>query len=274
MNFLGYVITMIAIVALVGILYMIFSVAIGLVIFILDPSQTIYETFAYTMNRWTEPLLNGDLTMIFSTGMLSELIPLYAIAIWCSGATYGMSNEIIRSGGKQESNPFSWLKGKVSSYLAAGIIISLISLAPIVLAGYGVSLIFGTGPIPYPIDWIVAIASIGWFFVIMTFLHLIVPAMANNNPLIDAMKESFKLAKQNFVKTFLVWILYFVLITVWFYPITLYTFVFGGIANPLDPLVLGLAAILGVGMLIDLFLILPIMVLGMTRLYIDLKTEE
>ena len=64
------------------------------------------------------------------------------------------------------------------------------------------------------------------------------------------------------------------LLTVWFYPITLYTFVFGGIVNPLDPMVLGFAALLGVGMLIDLFLILPIMVLGMTRLYIELKGKE
>jgi hypothetical protein len=274
MNFLAYVITMIAIVALVGILYLIFSLALGTMIFLLNPTQTIYETIAYTMNRWTDPLMNGDMTMIFSTGLLSELIPLYAIAIWCSGATYGMSREIIGSGGKQQSNPFSWLRGKVKDYLAASIIISIVSIAPVVIIGYGVAVVFGVGPIPYPIDWIIAAISVGWFFVIMTFLHLIVPSMADELPLIEAVKESIKLAKRSFVKVFSIWIFYFVLLTLWFYPITLYTFVFSGIANPLDPLVLGLAAFLGVGMLIDVFLILPIMVLGMTRLYFDLKGEE
>ena len=274
MNFLGYVLTMIAIVALVGILYLIFSLAIGLVIFLLNPTQTIYETIAYTMNRWTEPLLTGDMTMIFSTGLLSELIPLYAIAIWCSGATYGMSKEIIESGGSHQANPFSWLRGKVKAYLVAGIIISFIAIAPVVIIGYGVAMIFDAGPIPYPLDWITAAVSIGWFFVIMTFQHLIIPAMADGHPLLDAVKVSFRLAKQNFVKTFSVWIFYFILLTLWFYPITLYTFILGGIANPLDPLVLGLAAFLGVGMLIDLFLLLPIMVLGMTRLYLELKEKK
>lgn len=274
MNFLGYVLTMIAIVALVGILYMIFSLAIGLVIFALNPTQTIYETIAYTMNRWLEPLMNGDMTMIFSTGLLSELIPLYAIAILCSGATYGMSKEIIESGGRHQSNPFSWLRGKVKVYLIAGILISIISIAPVVIIGYGFAMVFGAGPIPHPLDWVIAGVSIGWFFVIMTFLHMIVPGLADGLSLLDAVKKSIKLAKCNFIKTFSIWIFYFVLLTVWFYPITMYTFAFGGIANPLDPLVLGLAAFLGVGMLIDLFLILPIMVLGMTRLYLELKSEE
>jgi hypothetical protein len=265
---------MITIVALIGILYMIFSLALGLIIYALNPTQSIYETITYTMNRWIDPLMNGDMTMIFSTGLLSELIPLYAIAIWCSGATYGMSKEIIESGGRQQANPFSWLRGKVKAYLVAGIIISSIAIAPVVIIGYAVAMIFGTGPIPYPLDWIIAAASIGWFFVIMTFQHLVVPAMADGLPLLDAVKASFRLAKQNFVRTFSVWIFYFILLTLWFYPITLYTFVFGGIANPLDPLVLGLAAILGVGMLIDLFWFLPIMVLGMTRLYLELKEKQ
>lgn len=136
-----------------------------------------------------------------SLGVYLLLIPFLAVAFVVIGSIYGISKEVVETGKTSAESAFSWLRHHFLSFAGAGVIISLIVLAPQVLVMVTVSYLLG-----YTITgW----ASLGsslfvfvYSFITLGLTSMVMPAVVNGKGVQEAVKESFRLATQRFDRVF------------------------------------------------------------------------
>jgi hypothetical protein len=257
---------------LVFIVLILALVAVPIVAILLAVGPAGLEAFAHSMANITT--INP---LAISLGLYLVLIPFLAIAFVVIGSIYGISKEVVETGKTSAESAFSWLRHHFLSFAGAGVIISLIVLAPQLLVMVTVSYFFGytvTGWASFGSSLFVFVYS----FITLGLTSMVMPAVVSGKGVQEAVKESFRLATQRFDRVFGIHtaIILFALITFspflalaaisYFYPLSVSTLVL-----PAAAALGGYAVVIGFAWILVFF---PMTFIAYVRVYNALTGGE
>jgi hypothetical protein len=277
-KFLSYLLAIIGMFFVLFVLFAIITVPIGLAFWALNlgtPGSNFIDVWVNdVLLFWTPMVSTGDFTAILSI-FLVLVLPMFALAEWVLGAVYGMSKDIVSTGESSAEGAFSWFRKKAGAFLGTGIIVAAIVVGPIGIAGYLLSWYYAF-TIPWQLTWPLIIVVVLYVYIFLGVLRMYLPAVADDMGVIDGLKRSVSLVRSNFGRVFGAWTFYFILLFIWFLPIGIW----GGLQGIPGPwpgsnslefwLSVSLA---GIGVFIDLLVFFPMMILGMTKIYHDIKGQ-
>jgi hypothetical protein len=265
---------------LLYILIVIFTLPIGLAFWTLGlgiPGANFIDAwvnnlYSYFLLFWIPTVFTGDITVILTVFFVLSL-PIIVLTEWVMGAVYGLSRDVATSGEVSGDGVFSRFKRKAGTFLGTGIVNATIVIGPLGLIIYLLDLYYGFA-IPYQLTWPLLTIAVLYVYISFGFLKLNNPAVADDMGVIDGLKKSVSLVKSNFVRVFGSWTIYFILLISWFVPVVIWGASHGfpesvPSSNLIEfwfPVILA-----GVGFLLDLLIIFPIMTLGMTKIYHDIS---
>ncbi|MFW9908552.1 MAG: hypothetical protein ACFFEF_08245 [Candidatus Thorarchaeota archaeon] len=202
--------------------------------------------------------------------ILVIITPILAPLMVAVGALYGMGREIVESDGTTAEGVFVWYSKKFMSLAGGGLIQFLIALAPIA----AVAIIFGPislGPSQFGLVAI-TVAVIAVYAGIMTGLtSMVFPAIIDGHSVLDAVKISFRMSRTYFDRVFSVWFSFLGIALLIALPMILPPLLQIPLMNAGTPLLALYAGIMG---LFDVFILLPAMVIGMSRIYLILSSDN
>jgi len=206
-------------------------------------------------------------------------LPFLAPIFVAFGAMFGMGREIVESEGTSAEGVFVWYKKKFFSLAGGGMILFLVVLGPLILALIGGTAIYGvqflnmgimhTGSAGMLSPVIIGLLLV-WFAVSTGLLSMLFPSIIDGYSVFESTKRSIRMSIKYFDRVFGVWMTFLLILGVIFVPI---------IAAPLT---LGMGTIgLGImavymlpAMLFLVFVFLPAMTIGLTRVYMILTAVD
>lgn len=271
-NMLSFLLAMFGMVILVGIIFLIVISPLLVMAWLANPTDP--EAFGLAIASYFQGLTgfmgSNPLVGLFAGGAIGLLflIPIFAVGTWMFGGIYGMSNEIILTGGTHAESAFGYLRKNLKSYLGAGVLWSLVLFVPIWLVGLGATALTGFSSLPAGWGLPMAIVSFLYFYILGGFLMLHLPASTNGLSALDSLKASFRLTKENLGRVFGVWTIIVALIVIFFLPIAVYAvyFMTPGVIDLGFSITIAWAAI---GFFVLILFILPAMFLAFTRIYLS-----
>jgi len=279
-RFLSYLLAIIGMIFVLFVLFAIITLPIGIAYWAMGlgtPGAHFIDVWVNDVLLFWVPFVSGggNLAVLLTTVFLVIVLPVFALAEWVLGAVYGMSKDIVTTGESSAEGAFGWLRKKAGSFLVTGIIVAVIVMGPIGVVSYLVSWYFGF-TVPWELTWPLLIVLVLYIYTFLGVLRMYIPAVADDMGVIDGLKRSVSLVKSNFGRIFGAWTIYFVLFFIWFLPLIIWGGLQGipgpwpGSNSPEFWLSVGLA---GIGALLDLLVFFPMMILGMTRIYHDIKGQ-
>jgi hypothetical protein len=279
-RFLSYLLAIIGMIFVLFVLFAIITLPIGIAYWAMGlgtPGAHFIDVWVNDVLLFWVPYVSGggNLAVLLTTVFLVIVLPVFALAEWVLGAVYGMSKDIVTTGESSAEGAFGWLRKKAGSFLVTGIIVAVIVMGPIGIASYLVSWYFGF-TVPWELTWSLLTVVVLYVYIFLGVLRMYIPAVADDMGVIDGLKRSVSLVKSNFGRVFGAWTIYFVLIFIWFLPLIIWGGLQGipgpwpGPNSPEFWLSVGLA---GIGAFLDLLVFFPMMILGMTRIYHDIKGQ-
>ncbi|RDE12713.1 MAG: hypothetical protein C4K47_07295 [Candidatus Thorarchaeota archaeon] len=160
------------------------------------------------------------------------------------GALFGMAREIVESEGTTAEGVFAWYRKKFFSLAGGGIILFLVVMWPIVLLilwmpGFVTGSLIG-------LDFAIPmVAILLWVVISAGMLSLLFPGIIDGLSALAAARRSLRLSRQYFDRVFGTWLSFIGII----------------LLTSVVPLI---------GFLIVLFLVIPAMAIGLTRVYLIL----
>ncbi|MDH4214627.1 MAG: hypothetical protein OEV85_11970 [Candidatus Thorarchaeota archaeon] len=271
-NMLSFLLAMFGLVILVGIIFMIVISPLLVMAWLANPGDP--EAFGLALASYFQGLSgfmgSNPLAGLFGGGAIGLLflIPIFAIGTWIFGAIYGMSNEIILTGGTHAESAFGYLRKNLRSYLGAGVLWSLVFFVPLWLVGLAATALTGFSSLPAGWGLPVAILTFIYIYIVGGFLMLHLPASTNGLGAIESLKASFRLTKENLVRVFGAWTIFVVLIVIFFLPVAVYAvyFMTPGVIDLGFSITIAWAAI---GAFVLILFALPAMFLVFTRIYLS-----
>ena len=212
----------------------------------------------------------NPLAGVFGGGAIGLLflIPIFAIGTWIFSAIFGMSNEIIMTGGTHAESAFGYLRKNVVSSLGAGVLWSLVLFVPLWIIGLGATALTGFTTLPAGWGWPIGIITFLYVYIVGGFLMLHLPASTDGLGPLESLKTSFRLTKENLVRVFGAWTIFIALIGIFFAPIALYAvyFVAPGVIDLGFAITIAWAAI---GAFVIILFALPALFLTFMRIYLS-----
>lgn len=214
-----------------------------------------------------------------AVGAILIMTPLLAPFFVAIGALFGMGREIVESEGTSAEGVFTWYKKRFFSLAGGGIILFLTVLGPLLIALLIGTAIYGAS------FFNVALIGIGntnslsplltgllliWFAVSMGLLSMMFPAIIDGYSVIDAVKKSVRMSITYFDRVFGIWMSYLVILAALIIPMVGISFT-TGVYEPLA-IVLGIYSIPAI--LILLFIYIPAVTIGLTRVYMILTADD
>jgi hypothetical protein len=272
---LTFFLAIIGIFVVLGIIFVVITLPIGLIAWFMNPSIDFISQWVNAITAWTIPLTGGSLELILSFSFIAFVLPGVSFFVWILGALFGISKEYIETGDTRVENVFIWLRKKFFPLIITGVLISVIILLPAMVVGYLVSAAYGFGDIPFPVDvglWSIALI---YAFIIIGFISFWVPAVCDDVSPIDALKKSIELVKNNLIRVFGFLAIIVIILVIFITPIAFYSYYLislGQVPNPMtDAVLAALIAWIVFGAFLFLLLLLPATILGLTRIYNEIK---
>ncbi|MGY5860537.1 MAG: hypothetical protein RTU63_14295 [Candidatus Thorarchaeota archaeon] len=267
---------------LLYILIVIFTLPIGLAFWTLGlgiPGANFIDAwvnnlYSYFLLFWIPTVFTGDITVILTVFFVLSL-PIVVLTEWVLGPVYGLSRDVATSGDVSGDGAFNRFRKKAGSFLGTGIVNATIVIGPLGIIIYLLDLYYGFA-IPSQLTLPLLTIAVLYVYISLGFLKLNNPAVADDMGVFDGLKKSVSLVKSNFVRVFGSWTIYFILLISWFVPIVIWAASYGipGTIPSLNLIEFGFSVTLaGVGFLLDLLIFLPIMILGMTKIYHDISKK-
>ena len=274
---LTFFLAIIGIVIVLGLVFVLVTLPIGLAAWMMDPSADFIIRWTETLTAWTLPLTAGSAEVILSISFLTVILPTAAIGIWVLGALFGIAKEQIDTNDTRVEHAFSWLRKKFVPLIIGGILLSIVIVLPALIVGYIISWAYGFQTIPYPINWIEGIIGFVYFFIMLGFFSLLCPAIVDDVSPLDAMRMSVKVVRANMGRIF-GFLLIFVIITLLIFgPIAVYSMYLvslGLIPDPMtDVTFAALTAWSAIGAFILLLFAIPTLIFGLTLIYNSLRSS-
>ena len=206
-------------------------------------------------------------------------LPFLAPIFVAFGAMFGMGREIVESEGTSAEGVFVWYKKKFFSLAGGGMILFLVVLGPLILALIGGTAIYGSqflniglmhaGPSGMVNPVILGLLLI-WFATSTGLLSMLFPSIIDGYSVFESTKRSIRMSIKYFDRVFGVWITFLLILGAIFLPIIA------------APLAVGIGDV-GIGimmvytmpaMLFLVFVFLPAMTIGLTRVYMILTAVD
>ncbi|MHA1905723.1 MAG: DUF7847 domain-containing protein [Candidatus Thorarchaeota archaeon] len=276
-NVLSFLLAIFGMLIMIVVLLAIVIVPFVLMAVYANPSDpgAVSEAISQFVNGITSVFGVDTLGGIFAGGALGLLflIPIAAIATWMFGGIFGMSKEIIESGGTHAESAFGYLRKNFVSYFAAGVLWALVVFVPMWLIGVGVTALTGFTSVPVEWEWPIAIIAFAYFYILLGFLMLHLPAVTDGLGAVESLKTSFKLTVQNPVRVFGAWTIFVAVFAIFFGPIALYAY-YAPIPGVLDLGMLITIIWAAVGAFVIFLFFLPAMFLTFTKIYLSLDGKS
>lgn len=217
-----------------------------------------------------------------AVGAVLVVIPLIAPFFVAIGALFGMGREIVESEGTSAEGVFTWYKKRFFSLAGGGIILFTIVLGPLLItlligtAIYGVSFfnfaLIGIGTTS-TLSLILTSLLLVWFAVSMGLLSMMFPAIIDGYSVIEAVKKSIKMSITYFDRVFGIWMSYLVLLAALVIPMVILP-VIPFVTGVYSPILIVLGIYFLPAILFLLFIYLPAITIGLTRVYMILTAED
>ena len=273
---LTFFLAIIGIVVVLGLAFVLVTLPIGLIAWMIDPSADFITRWTDTLVAWTLPLTSGSVEVILSISFLAVILPIAAIGIWVLGALFGIAKEQIDTNDTRVEHAFSWLRKKFVPLIIGGILLSIVIFLPALVVGYVISWAYGFGTIPYPINWIEGIIGFVYFFIMLGFFSLLCPAIIDDTSPLDAMKKSFRIVRANLGRIFGFLLIFVIIASILFGPIAIYSMYLVSLGLTPDPMTdvvfAALTAWSAIGAFILLLFVVPTLIFGLTLIYNSLKS--
>ncbi|MHA2005330.1 MAG: DUF7847 domain-containing protein [Candidatus Thorarchaeota archaeon] len=277
-KFLSYLLAIIGMLFVLFVLFALITLPIGLIYWAMGlgvPGAHFIDVWVNEILLFWTPYVSGGNIVVILTAIFLVALPIFALAEWVLGAVYGMSKDIVTTGESSAEGAFSWFRKKAGPFLATGVVVAIIVLGPIGIVAYLISWYYGF-TVPYTLTWPSLISMILYIYLFLGILRMYIPAVVDDVGVIDGLKKSVSLVRSNFGRIFGPWTIYFILLFIWFLPIGIW----GGLQGFPGPwpdtnsLVFWLSvALAGAGVFLDLLIIFPMMILGMTKIYHEIKGQ-
>ncbi|MHA1882399.1 MAG: hypothetical protein ACTSUO_05080, partial [Candidatus Thorarchaeota archaeon] len=201
------------------------------------------------------------------------IIPLISFFLIFVGSIYGMSKEVVETGTTRAESAFSWFKNKFLSFAATGAILTLIILVPQLLVWGAVSVAMNY-TVPLIVSQVLSIFSFIYSFITLGLTAMVFPAVVSGKGVQEAVKDSFRMATQNFEQVFGIHTAIVGFFAILFSPVI--------VAGLLTPVVVGippmtfLGPMLGLGLyaavavILTLLLFMPMVYITYMRVYNEL----
>ncbi len=249
-NVISYVLAMIGVLIVAGILMVIVAAAIMVPVILAWGIEPMTQFFVSLGQNWSA--LQG--AELFSWVMFLA-IPLLGPFFVALGALFGMAREIVESDGTTAEGVFVWYRKKFLSLAGGGVVLFLVSVMPIALMSIWALTVtggfMGGSMLGLPMAATAAFAVV-WFVMTTGMLSMLFPGIIDGLSVLGAVKQSVRLSRHHFDRVYGTWLSYiaaFILLS----ALTVVLIPVGVIAS-----------------LALVFLGLPAMTIGLTRVYLIL----
>ncbi len=206
-------------------------------------------------------------------------LPFLAPTFVAFGAMFGMGREIVESEGTSAEGVFIWYKKKFFSLAGGGMILFLFVLGPLILALVGGISLYGeqflmmrlmhAGPVGIVNPIVIGLLLI-WFAISTGLLSMLFPSIIDGYSVFESTKRSIRMSIKYFDRVFGVWMTFLLILGSVFLPIIAAPFAVGiGLLGFGIMMVYMLPA-----MLFLVFVFLPAMTIGLTRVYMIVTAED
>ena len=211
-------------------------------------------------------------------------LPFIAPICVAVGAMFGIGREIVESEGARAEGVFTWYKKEFFSLAGGGIVLFLVVLGPLMLGLLAGTAIFGegflnlafisSGPTSAINSILFALFTI-WIVISLGMLSLIFPSIIDGYSVLESTKRSIRMSIRYFDRVFGVWIAFVLVFLVLTIPTFLMPFAFSTV-NPAAITPLGgflIVYMIPAGIIL-LFLYMPALSIGLTRIYMILTADD
>ncbi len=206
-------------------------------------------------------------------------LPFLAPIFVAFGAMFGMGREIVESEGTSAEGVFIWYKKKFFSLAGGGMILFLFVLGPLILALVGGISLYGeqflmmrlmhAGPVGIVNPIVLGLLLI-WFAISTGLLSMLFPSIIDGYSVFESTKRSIRMSIKYFDRVFGVWMTFLLILGAIFIPIIATPFTLG-----IGEIGLGIMAVYMLpAMLFLVFIFLPAMTIGLTRVYMILTADD
>ncbi len=206
-------------------------------------------------------------------------LPFLAPIFVAFGAMFGMGREIVESEGTSAEGVFIWYKKKFFSLAGGGMILFLFVLGPLILALVGGISLYGeqflmmrlmhAGPVGIVNPIVLGLLLI-WFAISTGLLSMLFPSIIDGYSVFESTKRSIRMSIKYFDRVFGVWMTFLLILGAIFVPIIAAPFTLG-----IGEIGLGIMAVYMLpAMLFLVFIFLPAMTIGLTRVYMILTADD
>ena len=218
-----------------------------------------------------------------AVGSIMFALPFIAPFMVAIGAMFGMGREIVESEGTSAEGVFTWYKKKFFSLAGGGIVLFLFVVGPLMLvflvgaAVYGPQFLnidlISAGPANFANPIAMSLLLI-WAAVSTGLLSMLFPSIIDGYSVFASIKRSVSMSIKYFDRVFGVWLSFLLILGLLIVPLLLIPFAVD-LTGPAMIAVAGLLMIYAIpAVLILIFLYLPAVTVGMTRVYMILTADD
>ncbi|MHA1576322.1 MAG: hypothetical protein ACTSU3_03065 [Candidatus Thorarchaeota archaeon] len=225
----------------------------------------------------------GTLTEIEITniamGSIMFLVPFLAPLFVAIGSMFGMGREIVESEGTSAEGVFTWYKKKFFSLAGGGMVLFLVVLGPLILSLVVGVVIYGeqffatafmhagTFSISNPV---VSGLMLIWFVLSTGLLSMLFPSIIDGYSVVESTKRSIQMSIKYFDRVFGVWMAFLLLFGAFILPIVVVPLTSG-----LSGALVGIMAVFMIPIMLFLvFVFLPAITIGLTRVYMIITADD
>ncbi len=241
-----------------------------------------FENLINYFNTFSGTITDIEITSI-ALGSIMIILPLLAPLFVAIGAMFGMGREIVESEGTSAEGVFVWYKKKFFSLAGGGMVLFLVVLGPLILALLVGTAIYGggflnlallsTGSVSTVNPIIISLLLI-WFAISTGFLAMLFPSIIDGYSVFESIKKSIRMSIRYFDRVFGVWMSFLLILGALLLPLFATPFIID-ITGPVFSPMAGILVIYALpALLILIFLFLPAVTIGLTRVYMILTAAD
>ncbi len=278
-NVLTYLLALIGVVIVSLLLIVVVAAMIFIPLFFIVGG---FEGFTLFFESFGSSITPGGVTTI-ALGSFLFALPFIAPICVAIGAMFGIGREIVESEGARAEGVFTWYKKEFFSLAGGGLILFLVVLGPVMLGLLAGTAILGedflslafisSGPTTAINSMLFALFAI-WIVFSVGMLSMIFPSIIDGYSVFESTKRSIRMSIRYFDRVFGVWIAFILVLVVLIAPIFVMPFAF----DTVNPTITPLGGLLMVYMIpagiILLFLYMPALSIGLTRIYMILTADD
>jgi len=278
-NVISYVLAIFGVLIVSAILLVVVAAMIFIPLFFVIGG---FENLVTYFDSFSGTITDIEITNL-ALGSIMFALPFLAPLFVAIGALFGIGREIVESEGTNAEGVFVWYKKKFVSLVGGGIILFIVVLGPLLLALLVGTAIYGGGFLNLALlstgsastlNPIIVSLLLIWFAISTGLLSMLFPSIIDGYSVFESTKKSIRMSIRYFDRIFGVWMSFLLILGALLVPFFATPFIIG-ITGPVFSAMAGILMIYGIpALLILIFLFLPAVTIGLTRVYMILTADD